>query len=130
MGRLTIAARHLQKRRYALALVLLTLLTGCAGLPSLAPEPPKVRRIGFLGNSAPTANPTRDAFIDGLRDLGYVEGQNLAVEYRFAEGNPDRLPGLARELAELKPEAIFAGGEAPARAVLEVAGEIPIVITT
>jgi ABC-type uncharacterized transport system substrate-binding protein len=64
-------------------------------------QPTKVPRIGFLsGNTVATA--WREAFRQGLRDLGYVEGKNIVIEYRSAEGKPDRLPTLAAELVRLK----------------------------
>jgi ABC-type uncharacterized transport system substrate-binding protein len=66
-------------------------------------------RIGVLWLGAPP-NANLDAFIQGLRELGYAEGKNLLIEYRFAEGKADRLPELAKELARLKVDAIFTGG--------------------
>jgi hypothetical protein len=71
-----------------------------------AQQQTKVYRVGFLGartRSTPS-NPDRgyDAFVSGMRDLGYVEGRNLAIEWRFAEGKYERLPGLAAELVKLE----------------------------
>jgi putative ABC transport system substrate-binding protein len=63
----------------------------------------KVHHIGFLGSGSATGDPrTREAFREGLRELGWVEGQNLVIEYRFAEGRSDRLRDLAAELVGLK----------------------------
>jgi len=85
-----------------------TLAGGLLAAP-LAPEAQqaaKVPRIGFLtGNLA--ANPqAREAFLQGLRDLGYVEGRNVVIEYRDAEGKYERLPALAAELVALKVDVI------------------------
>jgi len=65
-------------------------------------------RIGILYLGAPNAN--LDAFVQGLRELGYIEGKNTIIDYRFAEGKEDRLPELAIELVGLKVDAIFTAG--------------------
>ena len=76
----------------------------------------KVPRIGYLALN-PTANPhLHEAFRQGLRDLGYVEGRNLVIEYRDAEGKLERLPALAAELVALKVDVIVAAGTPPALA--------------
>jgi putative ABC transport system substrate-binding protein len=67
-------------------------------------------RLGYLGNSPAAVPHLREAFLQGLRDLGYVEGRNLVIEYRLAEGKLDRFPALAAELVALKVDVIFAGG--------------------
>ena len=72
---------------------------------------PKVPRIGYLGaTSAPAAGttPVLDAFRQGLRELGYVEGRNIVIEYRWAEGKYERLPDLAAELVGLKVDLVVA----------------------
>jgi putative ABC transport system substrate-binding protein len=75
-----------------------------------AQQAAKIARIGYLGNS-PTAFPhLREAFLQGLHDLGYVEGRNVVIEYRYAEGKLERLPALAAELVALKVDVIFVGG--------------------
>src|SRR6266436_10180608 len=81
-----------------------------APLAAEAQPAAKVPRIGYLtGNLA--ANPhTREAFLQGLRDLGYVEGRNLEIEYRDVEGKYERLPALAAELVALKVDVILAAG--------------------
>src|SRR5262249_35078129 len=77
-----------------------------------------VRRIGYLAPSlSPEASRLIDAFRQGLHDLGYVEGQNIVVELRSAEGRPDRFPVLAAELVALKLDVIVAGGARPAPAL-------------
>ena len=66
-------------------------------------------RIGFRGATSVSANPhIIEAFGKGLRDLGHVEGQTVVIEYRFAEGQYERLPGLAADLVRLKMDVIFA----------------------
>jgi putative ABC transport system substrate-binding protein len=94
-----------------------------------AQQTARVYRIGFLGSASATANKDRvDAFREGLRDRGYVEGRNLQIEYRWAEGDYDRLPGLARELVARKPELIVSTGGRPAtRALREATSHIPVV---
>src|SRR6266545_4201146 len=68
-----------------------------------AQQPTKIPGIGFLFINSLSTNSARiEAFRQGLRELGYVEGKNIAIEYRFAEGKPDRVPALAAELVRLK----------------------------
>ena len=84
---------------------LITLLGGTAATWPLgvrAQQPPKVARIGYLGLTSPTNHAARvEALRAGLRDLGYVEGKNILIEFRWAEGKYDRLPALAAELVHL-----------------------------
>jgi putative ABC transport system substrate-binding protein len=87
----------------------------------------KVPRIGFLvGNLAPNPH-LREAFPQGLRDLGYVEGRNAVIEYRDAEGKLERLPALAAELVALKVDVILAPGTLHALAVKQATKTIPVV---
>ena len=89
-----------------LATVLLT-----AALPAEAQQPTKVPRIGYLsGNSASSESARIEAFRQGLRELGYVEGKNIVIEYRYADGKLDRVPALAAELVHLKVDVIVTGG--------------------
>jgi putative ABC transport system substrate-binding protein len=84
-------------------------------------------RIGFLGVATPAAwGPRLDAFRAGLRDLGYVEGKNIAIEFRFAEGQYDRLPALAAELVRLKVDVIVTHSVPGALAAKEATATIPI----
>src|SRR6516164_8218363 len=72
-----------------------------------AQQPKKIPRIGFLNALFPTTNPARiEAFRQGLRDVGYVEGKNIIIDYRYAERKVDRLPALAAELVHLKVDVI------------------------
>src|SRR5262245_35113970 len=111
---------------------LATVLSVTFGLvsPSLAAdaqEAAKLHRLGWLGNFSATA-PVYDGFRQGLRELGYVEGKNIVIEARWAEGNLDRLPELARELARLNVNVMFVGGDHGLRAAKEVSSPIPIVV--
>jgi putative ABC transport system substrate-binding protein len=88
----------------------------------------KVPRIGFLGAVTPEDFPQlENAFREGLREAGYVEGQNLVIEYRWAEGHAERLPELAAELVRLKVDAIFCVTSAAARAAKNATTTIPVV---
>jgi len=88
----------------------------------------RIPRIGILLFGTPDTDPNLPAFLRGLRELGYVEAQNIGIEYRYAEGRPDRLRGLAGELVAIKPDLIFAlGGDvAPWAGVATTT--IPIVV--
>ena len=98
--------------------------------PAEAQQPKKVPRIGFLtGVSSPTNSARHEAFRQGLRELGYVEGKNIVIEYRSAEGKFDRLPALAAELVRLKVDIIVTGGGATTRAGKAATTTIPIVMT-
>ena len=93
-----------------------------------AQQPAKIPRIGFLGATFPSADAARnEAFRQGLRDLGYVEGKNIVIEYRWAEGKFDRLPDLAAELVRLKVDVIVTGGPASTPPAKEATVTIPIV---
>ena len=95
----------------------------------MAQQAKKVPRIGFLGAaSASGYAPQLEAFRQGLRDLGYVEGKNIILEYRWAEGRYDRLPDLAAELVRLKPDLLLTHGTAGTRAAKQASTTIPIVM--
>jgi putative tryptophan/tyrosine transport system substrate-binding protein len=88
-----------------------------------------VPRIGYLNATAPSAVSARvEAFREGLRELGYVEGRTIVVEYRFADGKPERLPALAAELVRVKVDIIVTAGPIPTRAAKEATSTIPIVM--
>ena len=90
----------------------------------------KIPRIGWLTGASLSAQSARiEAFRQGLRELGYVEGKNIVIEWRSAEANLDRLPSLAAELVRLKVDIILTGGSAPTRAAKEATTTIPIVMT-
>jgi putative ABC transport system substrate-binding protein len=92
-------------------------------------QPKKVPRIGFLLGATPSANTVRiEAFRQGLRDLGYVEGKNIVIEERYAEGKLDRLPALAAELVRLKVDIIVSAGPTVTRVAKEATVTIPTVM--
>ena len=89
----------------------------------------RVARIGFLDTSSASGSAKgRDALIAGLRELGLVEGKNIVIEYRGAEGKYERLPGLAAELVQMKVDVILAATPAAVRAVQQATTTIPIVM--
>ena len=102
-------------------LVFLCALLFAFSFPVEAQQPKKVPRIGFLLAPARSAvAESLDAFRQGLRELGYAEGQNIVIEYRYAEGQYDRLPALAVELVRLQVDVIVtAGGARVAQAAKE-----------
>jgi ABC-type uncharacterized transport system substrate-binding protein len=113
----------------------ITVLTLCAMLlapcsPAMAQQPKKVPQIVYLhGAPASSVAARTEAFREGLRELGYVEGKNILIEYRYAEGKFDRLPVLAAELVRLKIDIIVTTGPIVTRAAKEATSTIPIVMT-
>jgi putative ABC transport system substrate-binding protein len=96
-----------------------------------AQQPTKMARIGYLNPGDPVSRTYRtEAFRQGLRELGYVEGKNIIIEYRFAEARPERLPELARELVALNVDIIFAGGGPATEAAKNATQMIPIVTSS
>src|SRR5206468_1859788 len=108
------------------AVVLLAL-----GVIAQAQQPKKVPRIGYLsGSDAARISARSEAIRLALRELGYIEGQNIAIEYRYGEGKPNRYPELAAELVRLKVDIIVAaGGVWTVRAAMNATKTIPIVMT-
>src|SRR5215813_14409508 len=102
----------------------------CANLAE-AQQPKKLPRIGYLSPSDPGSESTRsDRFRVALRELGYIEGQNIAIEYRYAEGKRERNPEIAAELVHLKVDVIVVAGADPLiRAAKNATKTIPIVMT-
>ena len=98
-----------------------------APLAAHAQQADRVPRIGFLFYGAPGPSPEVDAFRQGLRDLGYNEGQNITIEYRFANGRVGRLPELAADLVRLKPDVIVTPGTPASMAAKKATSTIPIV---
>ena len=115
------------KRLWILAFVV-TFAFG--GAVAMAQQPTKIPRIGFLVGGSLSSNTARIAAVSqGLRELGYVEGRNIVIDWRFAEGKLDRLAALAAELVSLKVDVILTGGAVPTRSAKEASASIPIVMT-
>jgi putative ABC transport system substrate-binding protein len=97
--------------------------------PAQAQQAKKVYRIGILLAGSPSSLSSQtEAFRQGLRDLGYVEGKNVVIEYRYAEGREDRLPDLASDLVRLKADVIVVGGGLATSAAKNATRTIPIVM--
>ena len=117
-------------RALGLILILALSILG-APLAAEAQQPAKVVRIGFLNPSTPSATSHfLEAFRQGLRELGYVEGKSIILERRYAEGRVERLPDLAAELVRLKVDVILAGLNPTIQAVKRATTTIPIVMAT
>ena len=105
---------------------------GALGLPVVArAQPaPDMPRIGLLSPASPLSahSPSHEALRQGLRELGYIEGRNITIELRTAEGKPERLPALAAELVRLKVDVIVTYGELGASAAKQATAAIPIVM--
>ena len=113
--------------------LMFTLALGCLGVAPRAPEAQpagKVWRVGFLEYTAIPVRSLPEAFRTELRNLGYVEGKNIALEFRSAEGVVDRLGALATELARLPVDVIVATGSLAIRAAQQATSTIPIVMMT
>ena len=113
------------KKVTSILFILATLILASV-YPAHAQKQATTPRIGVLQLGAPP-NANLDAFIHGLRELGYIEGKNILIEYRFAEGKAERLPELAIELVRLKVDAIFTGGTPAIFALKQATKTIPIV---
>jgi len=93
-----------------------------------AQQPARVVKLAYFRAGSPTANPgRREAFLQGLRDHGYVEGKNLFIEYRWGEGKAELLKEQAAQIASLKPDVIFAGSPQAVLALKAITTTIPIV---
>jgi putative ABC transport system substrate-binding protein len=118
----------IQKRKWH-GIVTIAVTLAMYGAVVQAQQPKKVLRIGYLSASARASHaPSFEAFLQGLRELGYVEGQNISIEARFAEGKAERLPDLVTELVQLKVDVILAGGSEAVRPAKEATKTIPIVV--
>ena len=107
-----------------IAVVILAL--GAVLAPAKAQQPAKIPRVGFLAPQGRSL-PLLDAFRQGLADLGYVEGRNVVIEPRFAEGQYERFPDLFAEFVRLKVDVIVVTGAVTARAAKKAVTDIPIV---
>src|SRR5215475_4673621 len=111
---------------YALPVLILTTIHVAE-----AQQPTKIHRIGYLSGTSSSFSSARvDALRQGLNELGYFEGTNIVIEYRFADGKPDRLPALAKELVGLKLDVVVATTTASVLAVKKASATIPIVVVS
>src|SRR5271166_4437313 len=99
-----------------------------SAVPAMAQQPGKLPRVGILSPADSDATPIFDAFRQGLRHLGYVDGKTIILDFRFAKGNMDALSGLASELVRIPVDVIVADSSAATRAALDATRTIPIVI--
>src|SRR2546427_5657466 len=113
------------ERRTFLAVTGAALLA--APLAAEGQQAAQIARIGYLTSSPAGSLHAPEAFLQGLRDLGYVEGRNIVIEYRDAEGKPERFPALAAELVALKVDVIVTGATPPTLAAKQATKTIPIV---
>ena len=116
------------RKLVGVSLIAFTLVIG--GVEASAQQPKKVYRIGYLSSSDPAADSARSEAVRlALHERGYIEGQNIATEYRYAEGKRDRLPELAAELVRLKVDIILAAsGDLLIRTAMKATKTIPIVM--
>jgi len=115
------------KKASVLSILFVVLLLAVAVIAD-AQQPNKVPRIGYLSPSVSTGRASTEAFRQGLRDLGYIEGKNIVIEWRANEGQLDRQRALAAELVRLKVEVIVAAGSGEIRAAKEATAAIPIIM--
>ena len=111
-------------------IIVLSAMLSALCVSAEAQQPKKVPRIGYVSATDPVDESSRaEAIRLALRELGYIEGQNIAFEYRYAEGKQDRYPELAAELVRLKVDIIVVAGVPPIRAVKNATRTIPIVMS-
>lgn len=108
--------------------LIMTILIPCVAMAA-GQETTRISRIGLLTGSPSASGPALEMFREGLRDLGWIEGKNVTIEYRYGEGSNRRVPQLAAELVALKVDVIVVGGATPALAAKKMTAAIPIVMT-
>jgi ABC-type uncharacterized transport system substrate-binding protein len=118
-----------RKRQTSFCLTLLVLLFAIS-LPLNAQQPKKVPRVGYVLGTGQAGRSNDEAFRRGLRDLGYIIGETILIEYRDSEGNADRIPGLVAELIQLKVDVLVAIPTSSIRAAKQATKTIPIVMVT
>ena len=107
------------------------LLVGCGSLPPAVAQPGKRPRVGLLlPQSEANASPVVMAFQDGLRDLGYIDGQDITIEARYADGMPERFPDLASELVRLPVDVVVVLSTPAIQAVKHLTSALPIVVVS
>ena len=121
--------RSVENPNWAGIVAIAVAFTMC-GAVAQAQQAGKIHRIGFLSSGVPGSSPDIEAFRQGLRDLGYVEGKNLVIEYRYTERKADRYPDLLSDLVGLKVDVIIGDGTGATIAAKKATSTIPIVMTS
>jgi putative ABC transport system substrate-binding protein len=125
-----VSSKRIGAKRHCIRFLVSTCLLLTVFLLTDSAAQPKVWRIGVLVSSSATLNASRDNSLrEGLRELGYADGKNIILEYRYAEGKLDRLPALATDLVRWQPDLIMVGGTRAAVAAKQATASIPIVVT-
>jgi putative tryptophan/tyrosine transport system substrate-binding protein len=129
MVRVIVSSTEVAMKRAAVQSFLVAVVMLTVAVTAEAQQTAKIPRIGYLTGTFLSANSARtDAFKKGLRELGYVDGKDIVIEWRSAEEKLDRLPALAAELVRLKVDVIVTGGSGNTRAAKEATNAIPIVM--
>ena len=116
------------RKAWILSILFVVMLLAVAVIAE-AQQPTRIPRIAYLAGSSPSAIAARtEAFRQGLRELGYVEGKTIVIEFRYAEEKPDRIPALAADLVQLKVDVIVTAGGTSTRSAKEATVTIPIVM--
>ena len=126
-GQRSVVNKSLSLSAMLSALSLLGALLSALSFPAVAQQSAKIPRIGVL-RAGSLPDPFVEAFRQGLRDLGYVEGKTILIEYRYAEGKSDRLPNLAADLVRINSDVIVTADTPPTRAAMSATKEIPIIM--
>ena len=124
---LATAVKPISDLRLLISVLCAVLFALC--VPASAQQPAKIPRIGLLYASASGNAHRVEAFRQGLHELGYVEGKNIIIEYRYTDGKPDRFSAHAVELVRLKVDVIVTGGGSGTRPAKEATSTIPIVMS-
>jgi len=116
-------------KKSAVPTILVIVILLAVAVTTEAQQPKKVPRIGYVSGSGPvTSDPRFDALRQGLRDLGYIEGKNILIEYRYAEGRQDPIPSLVAELVQLEVDVLVSPSLPAIRAAKQATKTIPIVM--
>ena len=120
---------HLRQQHWCVQNVLLTAVSLLIGFPAEAQEKKKTPRIGYVDSGSPATTGHRaDSFVKGLRELGYVDGRNILIEYRWADGKMERLSEFMKELVEAKVDVIVSSATPAIRIAQKQTSTIPIVM--
>jgi putative ABC transport system substrate-binding protein len=112
-----------------IGLAVIVTLSLCLALPTIAAQQAgRIPRIAFLSTTVPGPSPTTDGFRQGLKDLGYVEGQNIVIEWRWGRGSTERFPEFVAEMVKLNVDVIVTANDAAGRAAQQATKTIPIVV--